>query len=127
MEGKRFGLAVLLLGGAAAALAGEGPRVDDDLAVVKKAVRAPAPTSAPVRKTVARDARWLKVRILEHGGRSRINVKLPLAAVRAVGGDLPVEVKGERLRLSEILDTLDSGEPLVEINSEGSQIRVWIE
>jgi hypothetical protein len=120
-------LAVLLLGSATLAGSGEGPQVNDDLAVVKRAVHAPVPAPALAIRPSSGEARWLKVRILEEHGRTKINVRLPLAAVRALGGDLPIRVKGAHLRLSEILRTLETGEPLVEVKDEDSDIRVWVE
>jgi hypothetical protein len=127
MGGKGIGLGVLFLAGVSAGWASDGTQVDDDLAVVRKAVHSSAPSAAPAPRAPSREARWLKVRIVEGRGRSRINVKLPLAAVKAVGGDLPVNVKGVRLRLTDILRTLESGEPLVEVNDEDSDVRVWVE
>lgn len=119
----------LLLGLAATGAAGEGARGDDDLAVVKKAVAAepiPAPKTSP--KARAKEPQWLKVRIVESGAhKSRVTVNLPLAMVRALGDDFPVDLGSSHLRVSEILQALESGEPLVEVNSPDSTVRVWVE
>ena len=131
----------LLFGMATLGLAGGGPAADDDLAVVKKAV-APAPTPDPkesparpasttgdrTAKTRTTEPQWLKVRIVESGAhKSRVTVNLPLAMVRALGDDFPVDVGSTHLRLSEVLRTLESGEPLVEVKSPDSTVRVWVE
>ena len=69
--------------------------------------------------------------------KGRVKVNVPLAFVRAVGEDLPLEFGsgcrgGHRepycgLKLSEVLKTLDSGESLVEIDGEDETVRVWVE
>ncbi|HEY6549408.1 MAG TPA: hypothetical protein VI589_15940 [Vicinamibacteria bacterium] len=125
----------LTLGSGVPGTAGD---VDDDLAVVKKAVQAdpaeeasPAPPArtAPVARKASRGSgQWLKVRIVEgHGKRSRITVNLPLSVARALGGDLPIEVGDQRIRLSDVLSQLEAGEPLVEVKKRDSIVRVWIE
>jgi hypothetical protein len=119
------------------ATAGAG-RIDDDLAVVKKAVqadpdeaRSPAPSaqSMPATTRVSPGpGQWLKVRIVEGSGkRSRITVNLPLAMVRLLGDDLPIELGDQKVRLSEILRSLEAGEPLVEVKNRDATVRVWIE
>ena len=123
-------------------VAGEGTPADDDLAVVKKAVATepdarpeggvgalrlegrsqPRPRSRPA------EPRWLKVRVVESGAhKSRVTVNLPLAMVRALGDDFPIDLGSSHLRLSEVLQTLESGEPLVEVKSADSTVRVWVE
>ena len=119
----------LLLGMATTGASGERAPGDDDLAVVKKAVVAeptPAPKTTP--KARSKEPQWLKVRIVESGAhKSRVTVNLPLAMVRALGDDFPVDVGSTHLRLSEVLRTLESGEPLVEVKSPDSTVRVWVE
>ena len=131
----------LLLGLATLGVSGERAPGDDDLAVVKKAVTAeatPAPQMASAQPTpkgepkapLARTAapQWLKVRIVESGAhKSRVTVNLPLAMVRALGDDFPVDLGASHLRLSEVLSALESGEPLVEVKSAESTVRVWVE
>jgi len=140
---KAAGLLVgLLLGMATAGAAGERPAADDDLAVVKKAV-APQPTPDPkeararpasgkadprAEKSRRSEPQWLKVRIVESGAhKSRVTVNLPLAMVRALGDDFPVDLGSTHLRLSEVLRTLEAGEPLVLVKSPDSTVRVFLE
>jgi hypothetical protein len=135
----------LLLAGGAPVNAGVA---DDDLQVVKRAVQskaaaatqqAPAPAVAgdekPAPKTAGAAPQWLRVRVSERNGK-RVRINLPLALVRAVG-DWPIDFgchrhRGEdrrctTLRLSEVLDALDKGESLVEIDDGGTTVRVWVE
>lgn len=140
---RGLGMAVGLFFGAA--LAGgapaEGPP-NDDLAVVKRAVQADSgavaeasPASAirlkpSGEKTRAsrRPAQWLKVRVVERGGKgTRVTVNLPLAAARALGDDFPIEIGDGKIRLSEILRSLEAGEPLVEVKDVDTTVRVWVE
>jgi len=131
----------VLLGSTTGVRAGEPPTGDDDLAVVKKAV-ATEPTPAP-RIALAREGsrseagearpriaepRWLKVRVVESGAhKSRVTVNLPLAMVRALGDDFPIDMGSAHLRLSEVLKSLESGEPLVEVKKPDTTVRVWVE
>lgn len=118
----------LLLGIPMAGSAGERAAGDDDLAVVKKAT-APEPSpAAKESKTRRSEPQWLKVRIVEGGAhKSRVTVNLPLAMIRALGDDLPVDLGSTHLRLSEVLRTLESGEPLALVKSPDSTVRVWVE
>src|SRR5262245_56060880 len=114
---------------------------DDDLALVKKAVASaepvpspipsPLPTKQPTKsssKLRPSEGRWLKVRVVESGEKkSRVTVNLPLAMVNALGDDFPVKLGATHLRLSEVLASLQSGEPLVEVKSEDATVRVWVE
>jgi len=128
---------------AAGLLAGTfAARAEDDLALIKKAVAQaePAATSSakpasPAKKT---EPQWLRVRVEPKGEKKgRIKVNVPLAFVRAVGQDLPLDFgDGCRrehkesycgLKLSEVLKTLDSGESLVEIDGEDETVRIWVE
>ena len=136
-----------LLSAAGVAAAPAGVR-DDDLQVVKRAVQDKAAPPAAQEKSPALDAdekqaprsptaspRWLRVRISEPGGK-RVRVNLPLSLARAVG-DWPIDIGCHRrdgkarscasLRLSELLQALDKGESLVEIEDEGTSVRVWVE
>lgn len=112
---------------------------DDDLALVRRAVEkeegATASRPAPRDQARARrtdQARWLRVRIEERKG-SKVKVNLPLALVRDLGEDLPVDWgcghghRPCRLKLAEVLDRLEGGQDLVEIQDEDSTVRIWIE
>lgn len=117
--------------------------VEDDLAVVKRAVD--DKDDAWERRTDARpkaggpgrDLRWFKVRITEKGSKkSRVNVNIPIALVRALGDDFPIDIgrhggwRGGRektIRLGEVLATLEAGQSLVEIDDDDTTVRVWVE
>jgi hypothetical protein len=119
---------------------------DDDLTVVKRAVAQsrlaqspsapmPKPTGEAPRVRRADKPQWLRVRIVEHGSRKRVSVNLPLALVRAVS-DWPIDWQCGRdedpwrrckLRIGEVLEALDAGQSLVEIEDGGSTVRVWVE
>lgn len=121
-------LAALMLAGVAVL-----PEAEDDLAVVRRALaarpsaavasaRAPA-TLGPARK--AERPRWLKVRVVEERSRqARVSVDLPLTLVRALSLDCPLEPSR---RLSEVLEALESGQRLVEIEADDATVRVWVE
>jgi len=112
---------------------------EDDLTVVKRAVAQaapPTPQALPDDRPVARSGakpQWLRVRVTERSGK-RVRVNLPLALVRAVG-DWPIDFgcgwEGERrrckLRISEVLEALDAGQSLVEVDDEGTTVRIWVE
>ena len=136
---------------------------EDDLAVVKRAVArqeatatTPAQAAAeedpitridekdPARSEArprtsgpGRDLRWFKVRITEKGAKkARVNVNLPIALVRALGDDFPIEIgrhegwrgRSEKaIRLSEVLATLEAGQSLVEIDDDDATVRIWVE
>ena len=155
--------AALVLGIAVAA-AGTAAAFEDDLAVVRRAVArqeagpeakakpapAPAPTAAlddegetdRVRPAARRtrkgpEPQWLKVRVTEKGSRrAKVTVNLPIALVRALGDDFPLDF-GERrwprrereraLRLGEVLAMLEAGQPLVEIDDDEALVKVWVE
>ena len=77
--------------------------------------------------------RWLRVRIVEKGGKhGRVSVNLPLAVVRAFGDDWPIHGcrrcgNGHGPTIGEVLRALDSGESLVEIDDEDATVRVWVD
>jgi len=126
--------------------AAAGQAADDDLQLVKKAVsssrvadaRPPAeepPAPARLAATPPRaELRWFRVRIEEKAGkRAKVKINLPLGLVRTFGDDWPIAPAdgcGKARRcptLGEILRSLDSGQSLVEIDSEDSTARVWVE
>ena len=150
--GRRLALAAAVAVGAAVAagtvIAGSA---EDDLAVVKRAVRVSQDAPARVtpvppadderavrgetRRTANRDLRWFKVRVTEKGSkRSRVNINLPIALVRALD-DFPIDIGrhggwhdgGRTLRLGEVLATLEGGQSLVEIDDDEATVRVWVE
>jgi hypothetical protein len=129
---------------------------EDDLAVVKRAVAskaqssgapATAPSAPPEKATPAseakgteagrrkgKDPQWLRVRVSEKQGK-KVSVNLPLAFVRALGDDWPIDLGGRacrgehglRLTIGEVLRTLDSGQDLVQIDDDDATVRVWVE
>jgi hypothetical protein len=117
--------------------------LQDDLSVVKRAVAQAAATPAPTPPALQEDRpaprtsgskpQWLRVRVTERGGK-RVRINLPLTLVRAVG-DWPIdfgcgswERRRCKLRVSEVLDALDAGQSLVEVDDDdGTTVRVWIE
>ena len=118
---------------------------DDDLQLVKKAVASsrvaevrPPAEEPPAPRVEARspkgELRWFRVRIEEKAGkRAKVRINLPLGLVRSFGDDWPVapsEGCGKARRcptLGEVLRSLDSGQSLVEIDSDDSTARVWVE
>jgi hypothetical protein len=115
--------------------------VEDDLALVKKAVAARPTASATTPAVVAQEGtgakgkapQWLRVRVAERGGK-KVSVNLPLALVRVMGDDWPIELHcgrpgkdRARLTLGEVLRALDSGQDLVQVEEEDATIRVWVE
>src|SRR5688572_26570288 len=124
-------------------------------AVQQPGTRGDAPeagTRADLPRTAlsARDVRWFKVRITEKGAKkARVNVNLPIALVRALGDDFTIDLgrhsrgdrwrggwrgdgssrdRGEhRIRLGDVLATLEAGQSLVEIDDDDATVRVWVE
>jgi hypothetical protein len=156
---RRTTLAVAV--GLLAALASRGDvaeargSAEDDLAVVRRAVARntpspvqvlpaedKAPQAEPTEPVVADEAaarkstpQWLRVRITERGGKSKVAINIPLALARSLGDDVPLHwgcrrhCDGERasVRLGDILRSLDSGQDIVEVDSDDSSVRVWVE
>jgi hypothetical protein len=136
-----------MLGGAAFLTAAEQPKpVQDDLSVVKRAVASDATASAPARlqaeeqpapRAAARghEPQWFKVRIVDKAtGKKKVTVNMPLALVKALGDDMPVDwpcgdhtrVRSS-LKVSEVLAALEAGQDLVQVDDEESEVRVWVE
>jgi hypothetical protein len=134
--------------GAIAVLAGPGRSADardpaeDDLALVRRAVaeepasaRPEAPRAEEKRQPRKAEPQWLRVRIKEKSGKSTVSVNVPLALARAVGGDLPIDLgchhKGDeshaKVRLRDVLASLDLGQDIVQIDSEDGSVRVWVD
>jgi len=119
------------------------PEAEDDLAVVRRAVadkkvqataEAAGKVAAPAARKANKEPQWLRVRIVEKTSKkAKVSVNLPLALVRALGDDCPIDwCRGRSdgcrpLRLSEVLAALEAGEHLVEIDDETTTVRVWVE
>jgi hypothetical protein len=106
---------------------------DDDLAVVKRAVEREEGAPAPQPKVHRTEkAHWFRVRIEERSG-SRVKINLPLGLVRELDDHVPFDFACGRkhhqcrLRLSEVLDQLDSGQDLVEIKDADATVRIWVD
>jgi hypothetical protein len=127
-------VAALVLGGAVAA--------DDDLAVVKRATTGEAqaaPEGEKAGPTPSKNGtapQWLKVRIVEKSGKkSRVSVNVPLALVHALGDECPIDWhmkagrpgEARKIRLSEVLKALQSGQDIVQIEDEEATVKVWVE
>jgi hypothetical protein len=132
---RAFAIAGWLLA-SALPVAAQDRSSEDDLAVVKRGVQSarhePRKVEAASEHGASRAGSrplWLKVRVVEKGAkRAKVTVNLPLAMVRALGDDFPVDLGSRRLRLSEILQTLEAcGEPLVQVDDEQTSVRVWVE
>jgi hypothetical protein len=144
--GRLLLMAVLGAQVAASAVAGSA---EDDLQAVRKAVltssgsRArppvedPGPASAEARPQPRGkgEPMWFRVRVVEKAGkRARVSLNLPIGLVRSLGDDWPIpSYHGCRKRdrcgvtVGEMLRTLDSGQPLVDIEDEEATVRVWVE
>jgi hypothetical protein len=122
-------------------------RAEDDLQVVRKAVSSsrvaearPPAEEPPAGASEARptpgkgEPQWFRVRVLEKGGnKGKVSVNLPLALVRVLGDEWPIDghgrCRGDRHcpTLGEVLRALDSGQSLVEIEDDEATVRVWVE
>ena len=130
--------AALALGGLVRAAA---QATADDLTVVKRAVaQAPAPATPAVKPaaTALRSGKpqWFKVRVVDKGSRKgRVTVNVPLALVRAFG-DTPFDWKcgGDEhparrcsIKVADVLEALEAGQELVEVDDENSIVKIWVE
>ena len=127
-------------------------RGDDDLKAVRRAVQAsaqvPSPAAEKARPAVeeepmpqarpplrASDLKWLRVRVVPKAGSKagRVSVNLPIGLVRALGEDWPIPAPGCRhhdrchVTLGDILRSLDSGQPLVDVEDDEATVKVWVE
>ncbi len=124
-------VACALLGAAAAQAQSANDTAEDDLAVVKRAVEKDEAAPAPQARRTGQ-GRWFRVRIEEKGG-SRVKINLPLGLVRDLDDHVPFDWNcGRRhhecrIRLSEVLAQLDSGQDLVEIKDADSTVRIWVD
>jgi hypothetical protein len=128
--------AALALGGLVRAAAQE---TADDLTVVKRAVaQAPAAPAAKAAAIAPRSGKpqWFKVRVVDKSSkRGRVTVNLPLALVRALG-DTPFDWRcgGDEhparrcsIKVADVLETLEAGQELVEVDDENSIVKIWVE
>jgi hypothetical protein len=128
--------AALALGGLVRAAAQEAA---DDLTVVKRAV-AQAPAVAAVRPAAGAPRsgkpQWFKVRVVDKGSKKgRVTVNLPLALVRAFG-DTPFDwrcgadehpARRCSIKVADVLEALEAGQELVEVDDERSIVKIWVE
>jgi hypothetical protein len=145
MTRTAWGVGIIgVLAGAVLLSAAEPPKPkEDDLSLVKRAVasnqsavstRAEEAKPAP-RSDRGKDPQWFKVRVLDKAtGKKKVTVNLPITLVRALGDDVPLDWPcdgGPRfrsnLRVSEVLAALESGQDLVQVDDEDSEVRVWVE
>jgi hypothetical protein len=127
----------LALGGLVRAAA----QTADDLTVVKRAVaQAPAPAGPAVKPAASaprsRKPQWFKVRVVDKGSKKgRVTVNLPLALVRAFG-DTPFDWRcgGDEqparrcsIKVADVLEALEAGQELVEVDDENSIVKIWVE
>lgn len=138
-----------VLGGALLVLAAPVAwAAEDDLSIVRKAVAADlggatAKDDKPAASRKGPSPQWLRVRIVDKGEKkAKVSINLPLSLVRAIGDDVPLDWHcgkeagkewepkkrcSMHMRLSEVLEALDSGQDVVQIEDEGSTIRVYVE
>jgi hypothetical protein len=145
MTRKAWSMACVgVLGLSVSIVAAQGAKPnDDDLALVKRAVAQNAAPAAPQAEGPAAERaasrspepRWFKVRVVDKlTGKKKVTVNMPLSLVRALGDEMPVDWpcgEGRRIhstvRMSEVLAALESGQDLVEVDDEDSEVRVWVE
>jgi hypothetical protein len=137
-----------MLAGAVLAAAAEGQKAkEDDLTLVKRAVASNRVESADPQASEAKPAprpaaegkepQWFKVRVVDKAtGKKKVTVNLPITLVRAMGDDVPLDWpcdgdSGPRfrssIRMSEVLAALESGQDLVQVDDERSEVRIWVE
>jgi len=134
--------AAILVAALAAPVAAD--RAEDDLQLVRKAVasssgvartRPPAEEPPAEAKPAPRrgEPQWFRVRVVAKAGKhARVSVDLPLGIARWLGDDWPIARDGHCRKdhcptLGEVLRALDSGQSLVEIDNDGTTVRVWVE
>jgi len=134
-------VSTVLVAVGAALIMGRVVAADDDLAVVKRATTGeaqagPEEKAGPTPTRNATTPQWLKVRVVEKSGKkSRVSINVPLALVHALGDECPIDWhlkagrNGERrkIRLSDVLKALQSGQEIVQIEDDESTVRVWVE
>jgi hypothetical protein len=83
------------------------------------------------------DLKWFKVRVTEKGAKkARVNINVPIALVRALGDDFPIDIgrhghwhggHDRTIHLGEVLATLEAGQSLVEVDDDEATVRIWVE
>jgi hypothetical protein len=137
-----------VLGGAVLLAAAEGSKPkEDDLALVKRAVASnqavspaarPQAEVRPAPRSAVRDhdPQWFKMRVVDKAtGKRKVTVNLPLAVVKALGDDVPIDWpcggRDSRIRssikLSEVLSALEAGQDLIQVDDDDSEVRIWVE
>jgi hypothetical protein len=103
-----------------------------------------APSAAEPRKPAAPAARtekprWLRIRVVDkQEKKGKVSVNVPLALVQALGDDVPIDLHCNlhrdgsasdrcRIKLSEVLATLQSGQNIVEVDDEEGSVRIWVD
>lgn len=83
--------------------------------------------------------RWLRIRVIDkQEKKGKVSINVPLALVHAVGDDWPIDLhcgrhrssSGSdrcRIRLSEVLATLQSGQDIVEVDDDEGSVRIWVD
>ena len=100
----------------------------------RAAAEPPAPPRAIARSGV--EPRWFRVRVVDKAtGRRRVTVNLPLSLVRALG-DEPIHLGCRNrmdndhcrsIKISEVLQSLEAGQDLVEVDDDEATVRVWVD
>src|SRR5262245_15730605 len=83
--------------------------------------------------------RWLRIRVIDkQEKKGKVSINVPLALVQAVGDDWPIDLHCNRhrnspgsdrcrIRLSEVLATLQSGQDIVEVDDDEGSVRIWVD
>ena len=116
---------------------------DDDLALVKRAVAQnsapaalPQAEAPPAPRTSSRthQPQWFKVRVVDKAtGKKKVTVNMPLSLVKALGDEMPLDFPcGEgrfhsTVRVADVLAAMESGQDIVQVDDEDSEVRVWVE
>jgi len=104
---------------------------DGDLAAVRRAVAQDeaGEASPPAGDEPRESPGWIRLQVLDKAtGERPVTLSVPLALLDACVGKKEQQERGERQsRLRELLEALGSARSLVEIDSEESEIRIWIE
>lgn len=112
-------------------------RADSGSDTKKKAVAAAPSREAEVKPGPR--AQWLRVQVLEGDKEHRqqkVSVRVPVAVLRLLGreasvdlSELGVKVEGapKKIAIAELLDAIEPGTTLVEVDDAASHVKVWVE
>jgi hypothetical protein len=111
-------------------------RADGGSDTKKKAVVA-APSHDAETKAGAR-ATWLRVEVRDGATKEgdRVSVRVPIAVLRLLGREATVDVSQfgvkvegapKKIAIAELLDAIEPGTTLVEIEEATSHVKVWVE